>query len=151
MQFDNRKQISNQSPGAKYLLIKRTDPDCTMVGVSPFLVNRCRQGVGGKPLKMNMLRSGELLVAKDAFQAQQYVKIIAFNSQTNVNIYEHTKLNKTRGVIRCRELIGVSDDEFLEEMKDQHASEIYRLKRKENGKETELGTYFVTFSTTNLP
>jgi hypothetical protein len=36
-------------------------------------------------------------------------------------------------------------------MKDQNISEIYRLKKKENGLESELGTYFITFTTTTVP
>jgi hypothetical protein len=100
-----------------------------------------------------MLRNGSLLVqAKDVHQADLYVRIIAFSPEVNVDISEHKSLNKTRGVIRCKELIiGVSDEEFLSEMQDQHVTEIYRLKRKENGKELELGTYFITFSTSTMP
>ncbi len=36
-------------------------------------------------------------------------------------------------------------------MKDQNITEIYRLKKKENGLESELGTYFITFTTTTVP
>lgn len=152
MRFDTNRKVQNCSPGSKFLVIRRLDEGKTMVGVSPFLVNRCLKGVGGSPLKMTLLRDGNLLVlAKDMYQAQKYIQLIAFNSDVNVEISEHSKFNKVRGVIRCRELIGVSDDEFLSEMKDQFVTEIYRLKKKENDKEIELGTYFISFSTTRLP
>ncbi len=85
MKFNNEKKTLNRSPEPKFLLIKRTDAGKTMTGVSPFLINRCLKGQGGPPKKLNMLRNGSLLVqAKDVFQADKYIKIIAFSADVNV-------------------------------------------------------------------
>jgi hypothetical protein len=48
-------------------------------------------------------------------------------------------------------LAGVSDEEFLEEMKDQHVTGIQRMKKKMNGIEKETGLYFLTFGTCDPP
>lgn len=152
MEFDNAKTIKSVSPGPKYLVMRRIGEGSTMKGVSPFLIHRAIESVAGKVQKTNALRSGDLLIqTQDAKQANKLVKLIALNSEVKVDISEHERLNKVRGVIRCRELIGISNDEILFEMQDQYISEIRRLTRKENGVEIEIGTYFLTFSTTTLP
>lgn len=153
MQFDNSKCISNMAPGQKFLIMRRINGNKSMKGISPFMVNRVIDTVAGKLDKMNLLRDGTLLMkTSDAKQANKLVKLTAFNSDIKVEVIEHQWLNKIRGVIKCRELIGVSDDEVLYEMKNQYVTEIYRLKKKLDRDETEeIGTYFLTFSTSQLP
>lgn len=148
--YDNTRKVSNMSPGPKFLIVRRTDPDRSMRGVSPFLVKRVLECAGGKPNKITLLRNGTLLiVTKDLKQAQSFIQIKSMSPEINVEITEHAHLNKSRGVIKCRELIGVSDEEIIQEMSDQFVSEIFRLRRKIDG--SEIGVYFFTFSTTDLP
>ena len=60
----------------------------------------------------------------------------------------HPTLNSSRGVIRCRELAGMSETDIRDE---QGVILVKRIRRKEDGQDKDTNTLFLTFCNANLP
>ena len=58
----------------------------------------------------------------------------------NVRVYPHSSLNSSRGMIRCPDLRGCSEQEILDEMKSQGVTAVKRF-----------NTFVFTFNTPVLP
>jgi hypothetical protein len=154
MSFDNTKKLSNQSQGEKILLMKQTGKENgSMEGVSPFVITRAVEGIAqGNVNKISWLRDGTVLIkTKNLKQAKNLVRLTGLPTGATVEILEHPRLNFSKGVIRTNLLRSVNDEDFLAEMKEQNIAAIQRIKKKLNNKEVETGTYFLTFSTCEMP
>ena len=63
----------------------------------------------------------------------------------------HPTLNSSRGVIRCRELAGMSETDIRDELSEQGVILVKRIRRKEEGQEKKTNTLFLTFCNASLP
>ena len=63
----------------------------------------------------------------------------------------HPTLNSLRGVIRCRELAGMSETDIRDELSEQGVILVKRIRRKEEGQEKDTNTLFLTFCNASLP
>ena len=54
----------------------------------------------------------------------------------------HPTLNSSRGVIRCRELAGMSETDIRDELSEQGVILVKHIRRKEEGQEKETNTLF---------
>ena len=97
------------------------------------------------------LRSGDVLVEVDrASQADGLLKIVTFVGKP-VRVIPHRSLNSCKGVVRCSELRDCDDDEILEELADQHVTEVHRVMINQNGIKKPTNTLFLTFNLSKLP
>ena len=60
-------------------------------------------------------------------------------------------MNTSKGVIRCRDLAGVSDEEILRELKQHGVDAAKRIIVKKDGKTIETDTIVLTFNKPTLP
>ena len=60
-------------------------------------------------------------------------------------------LNSSRRVIRCRDLVGMSEVEIRDELKDQGVVEVNRVTLKKERKVIPTNTLFLTFGSPELP
>ena len=63
----------------------------------------------------------------------------------------HKALNLSRGVIRCRELSGMSEKEIKTELQEQGVVEVHKVTVKRDTEKVPTGTLFLTFSTPEMP
>ena len=155
MIFDKKKVLNNLSDGPKFLIISRSDEGQTMDNVSPFLMRKCiNHVVGGKVRQMSALRNGTILIETENLrQAQVLITLKRITPLINLEITEHSRLNSSKGVVnRCYEWKFLSDADIIEGLREYDVTEIHRITRKnERGEIVDTGTYFLTFSTTQLP
>ena len=69
----------------------------------------------------------------------------------NVHVYLHSSLNSSRGVIRCPDLRGCSEQEILDEMKSQGVTAVKRFRVTKDGQLKDTNTFVFTFNTPVLP
>ena len=62
-----------------------------------------------------------------------------------MKISPHGALNSSKGVIRCRDLQGISDPEIYQELAGQGVKQVQRLKITKNSKKVDTNTFFLTF------
>ena len=63
----------------------------------------------------------------------------------------HPTLNSSRGVIRCRDLAGMSETDIQDELSDQGVASVKRASIKDQGQEKETNTLFLTFYNSSVP
>ena len=68
-----------------------------------------------------------------------------------IRVSIHKALNSSRGVIRCRELSGMTETEINKELQEQGVVEVHRVTVKKDTKKVSISTLFLTFSTPDLP
>lgn len=153
MSFDKNRKLINETPGEKFLIMKRIEKDESMEGVSPFHITKAIEGIAqGRVEKVTWLRNGTVFIKTvNLKQAKQLIKMAALIPNIKIDISEHPRLNSSKGVIITRLLSSVSDDEFLSEMAEQNVIGIHRIKKNFNGVERDSGVYFITFSTCEPP
>ena len=63
----------------------------------------------------------------------------------------HSSLNTCKGVVRCPDLRGCSEQEILENMREQDVTEVRRIKIRRDGTLKDTNTLVFTFNTPVLP
>lgn len=151
--FDNNKVLQNTAEGEKFMVMERMHEVDTMKKVSPFLIDKCINGVAGPVKSIKSLINGTLLIqTANLKQAKELIKIIALPGNLKVSVKEHERLNFSKGVIWAPELIYATDEEILLNLKDYHATEIKRISKLNIKKEQiNTGTFFIMFATKDLP
>lgn len=157
MIFDSSKKLTNLVEGEKFLLMRRINSIDNMNSVSSFLLKKCIDGIVGAVAQVNKLRDGSILIqTKTIKQASRLRQLIQLNHEIQVDVQEHEKLNSSKGVIRCHDFKGISNEEIIKEFKEQDTNkveilDIYRVMRRSGENSFETGTYFVTFATAKIP
>lgn len=69
-----------------------------------------------------------------------------------VSFTENKTLSRIKGIFFCPEITAISDEDIMEELKDQNVIELYRFKKQnKNGDMYETGLYSATFKGTFRP
>ena len=162
MDHQNKKRTRDQldadsettsptSPSPRFLLIESTIPEQPLSKLSPFVIQKVLLSVAGSPKSVKKLSSGTLLVeVEKPKHAQNLMKIKHFFN-IPAKCSPHTSLNTTRGIIRCPDLAGVSEDEIVEELSSQHVLAARRITVYRDGIKRETNTIVLTFNSAILP
>ena len=108
-----------------FFLIETVVPEEPLTKLSPFVVQKVLVSVAGSYKFVKNLNSGALLVEKPK-DAESLSKINRFHL-TPAKCTPRGSLNKSRGIIRCPDLAGVSEDEIVVQLSSQNFSEVRRL------------------------
>ena len=134
-----------------WLIIDAADEERPLSKLSPFAVARGIKGLSGEPKSIKKLRNGSLLVEC----ASQKHSDMLLKSETLVNIpikvSKHKSLNYTKGVIRCRDLRGVSEEEIKTELASQGVIHVHRVTVRKDETRVPTDTLFLTFCLQSLP
>lgn len=159
--FDRDKTVLNpESLEPCFLLMSRAGvhADKGFTNVSPFLIQKSIDTVGGKIVSCKRLKSGQLLIeCVNGKQADRIIKMMSLSHEIFVNIEEHRSLNMSKGIFYTNELRELGDDEVKSEMikLNPNIVEIKRLKKRdpETKKLTNVdsGLYIVTFNVRHAP
>ena len=135
----------------RFLLIESVEPEEPLTKLSPFVIQKVLVSVAGNPKSVKKLNSGSLLVeVEKAKHAENLMKITRFH-QTPAKCTPHGNLNRSRGIIRCPDLAGVSEEEIVTELSSQNVSETRRITVWRDGVKKTTNTIVLTFRTAILP
>lgn len=159
--FDRDKAVLNpDSLEPVFLLMSRAGihADKGFTNISPFLIQKSIDTVGGKIMNCKKLKSGELLIqCINGKQANKIVKMLSLSPDIFIKVEEHKSLNLSKGIFYTNELRELDDKEVKEEMIKANKTivEIKRLKKRdpETKKLTNIdsGLYIATFNTRETP
>ena len=135
----------------RFLLVKSADTTRPVAKLSPFAIAKAIQGLAGEPKQVRKLRSGDLLVevCKKA-HSDNLLKSSTF-AGVPVKVEAHTSLNTSKGIIRSRDLLDVSETELLEELSDQGVEGVKRFTYRKDGSVRPSLSVLLTFSSPTLP
>ena len=111
--------------------------------LSPFAVQKGFQAIAGTLKSIRRLRNGSFLV--ECNRATNLLKTEHFVDRL-VQVTIHKTLNSSKGVIRCKDMSGMSELEIRDEPTDQGVTEVRRVTLKKGGLVVPTNTLFLTFN-----
>ena len=118
---------------------------------SPFAIQKGLEGLAGEPKSVKKLRSGSLLIECATESHSKNLLKSKLLCNISINVTPHTTLNSSKGVVRSRDLEGVSEEEIWENLSSQGVSSVKRIKVRRNNELVPTNTHILTFSTPTLP
>ena len=136
----------------RFIIIESTEQNASITSLSPFVIQKVLQGIAGEPKSIKKLtRSNQLLIeVSRKAHAENLLRTQKFHD-LKVRVFPHSSLNSPRGVIRCPDLRGCSEQETLEEMKTQGVTAVKRFRVRKDGQLKDTNTFVFTFNTPVLP
>nr|CAH7763724.1 unnamed protein product [Callosobruchus chinensis] len=136
----------------RFLLVKRTGEGSPegFNKISPFIISRTLYGLVGEVRSVKKVREGLLVHTVSNAQTKRLLNVNKF-SEFDVSITPHSTLNKSKGVIYCKDLLNCSVDEIKDELKSVGVVDVRRLKTRRNGTSTDTPSHVLTFNNPTLP
>ncbi|XP_077522920.1 uncharacterized protein LOC144133603 [Amblyomma americanum] len=135
----------------RYHVVHSENPDQPARKMSPFIVSKSLADALGLGYKVTKLASGDLLLQiRDKVQFSKLPTIVSFGD-IPVSITAHRSLNTVKGGISEHDFLNLSEEEMLEGLKDQNATEVHRIKIRKDDKEIPTKHLILTFYASILP
>ena len=148
---ENEYSQPTSQPSSRFLVISSKEEDRQMSNISPFVIEKVLHGMVGVPRSIKKLPSGDLLVEYEKKkQIDTLLRLEKFHD-LKVKVSLHASLNTCKGVVRCPDLKGVSEQEILEEMREQGVINVSRIKIRRDDTLKDTNTFVFTFNTSILP
>lgn len=144
----NKNTNQETAVAPRFLIVKGKEGD--FAKTNPFLLSNFIYGKVGKVKNLKKIREGLLIETCSAAQSRAISKLNVILDQ-EVEVVPHSRLNQSRGVVTCRDLLNCKEEEILEELKDQGVIEVKRIKTKKDGVLTDTASHILTFNTPKLP
>lgn len=136
----------NRPKKVRFVIIKASEGD--QKSISPFVAHKAITGCAGDPVNIKKLREGNYLVeCHNDVQASRLLKISSFYDKAKVVAEPHARLNSSKGVIRSFDLQTATEEEILENIKEQNVEHVKQIKNKRG----PTASYILTFKTPHLP
>ena len=136
----------------RFIIIEASDENSNITSLSPFVIQKVLQSLAGEPKSIKKItRSNQLLIkVSRRAQAENLLRTQTCHN-LNVRVYPYSSLNSSRGVIRCPDLRGCSEQEILDEMKSQGVTAVKRFGVRKDGQLKDTNTFVFTFNPPVLP
>ena len=128
--------------------MEETDSTIPLKKLSPFAVSKGIQGIAGEPKNVKSIARGLLIEVEKKAHAVNLLKATMLVN-VPIKVTAHRTLNTRKGVIRCRELAGMEEEEIQRELSKQKVVHVKRIFIDKGRKPTN--TYILTFGTVELP
>ena len=125
---------TNTSPSfPSFLLIEATDKKQNVTKLSPFVIQKTIQGLIGTVDSIKKLKSDQLLIETHRKIISDKILNLSEFSTLKVKAKPHPSLNSSKGVIRCPDLSGLSEEEIETELTQQEVSNVSRISSTKDG------------------
>ena len=145
----NQKNAFINEDYAHFFVIKWKEGD--FLKTSLFLIQKAIQSVVGEPKTIKKLKPGELLIELQSNLQTSKLKKLSQLANIPIIVSAHKTLNSCRGVISETDLQYISDEEILENLKDQNVTNVQRIVISKENKKINTKHLILTFASTNLP
>ena len=137
-------------------LSSKTWPRFLVIGsslkkLSPFAIQKGLEGLAGEPKRVKKLRSGSLLIECATERHSKNLLKSKLLCNISINVTPHTTLNSLKGVVRSKDLEGVSEEEICENLSSEGVFSVKRIKVRRNNQLVTTYTLILTFNTPTLP
>ena len=146
---DETRQITGH--WARWLVVKATDPQLPLSGLSPFAISKGLKGMAGEPKSVKRLYSGDLLVEMQQQKHSELLQKTKILVDRPVSVTPHRSLNSSKGVIRTREFRMLTEAELKTELAPAGVTHVHRVTIRKGDSRLPTDTYFLTFDRPTLP
>ena len=132
----------------RFLIMQDVEEGNGLLSLSPFAIAKGIKGLASEPKSVKKTKHGLLIEVYAKAHAECLLKSnVMANIPIRVSV--HRSLNSRKGVIRCRELAGITEKNICEELASQNVAYVKRIYVERGQKATN--TYILTFQVTELP
>ena len=146
--FEKRSKVTSIN-WPRFLIINSTE-DGALTKLSPFAVKKAIVGLDGEPKSVKKIKIGLLVEYTSEKHSSCLLKSKTF-CNIPVKVTPHSSLNFSKGVIRCRDLEGISEEEICEILSSQNVTAVKRIKIRRNNDLLPTNTFIITFNIPTLP
>ena len=139
--FEKRSKVTSIN-WPRFLIISSTE-DGALTKLSPFAVQKAIVGLAGEPKSVKKIKIGLLVECTSEKHSSCLLKSKTF-CNIPVKVTPHSSLNFSKGVIRCRDLERISEEEICENLSSQNVTAVKRI----NNYLLPTNTFIITF---NIP
>ena len=132
----------------RFLVLQDTKDSSGLLNLSPFAIAKGLQGLAGEPKSVKKTTIGIVVEVVKKSHADNLLKSTSI-ANIPIQVSEHRTLNTCKGVIRCRDLAGLSDEDIANELSDQKVTLVKRILIERGTKPTN--TFIVTFKGSDVP
>lgn len=151
-QIKRRREDSTESDDPdnwpRFLVMQDQDGSGSLLKLSPFAIAKGIKGLAGEPKMIKKISQGLLLEVSKRSHSDSLLRS-SMIANLPIKVTTHHTLNSCKGVIRCRDLADLQEQEIAQEMADQNVTSVKRIIVDKGRKPTD--TYIVTFQTPHLP
>ena len=148
--YVKKSKVISLKAWPRFLVIGSADEE-TLKKLSPFAIQKGLQGLAGEPKTVKKLRNGSLLVECSTESHSKNLLKSKSLCGISITVNPHTYLNSSKGVIRSRDLEGVSEEEICENLSSQGVTSVKRIKVRRNNELVPTNTFILTFDVPTLP
>ena len=124
---NNKKENDLNIDWPRFLVMQDSVKDsAALKKLSPFAISKGLIGIAGEPKSVKKTSFGLLIEVSKKSHADNLLKTEAF-ANIPVKVTPHRTLNIVKGVIRCREMSGMSETEIAKELHDQSVTDVKRI------------------------
>ena len=134
----------------RFIVIQSTDK-LPITKVSPFVIEKSIKGLIGTVDSVKKIKNDCLLIETNRKQISDKILKLSEFCSLKVKTFPHSSLNFSKGVIRCPDLSGLSEEEILAELTPQGVSGVRRISFSKDGKRIPTNTLVLTFNNPKLP
>jgi hypothetical protein len=146
-----RTEVMEDEVDGEMFVVAHAKGDVSLGTLNPFLLQKSLTAVAGELKSVKKLRNGDLLVTSvSRKQAQRLIKCEKLGGY-EVSFEYHKTLNSCRGVISVEELVGMSEEDILEEFKIYDVTAVRRINIRKDGVYVPTRNLILTFSKNRLP
>ena len=142
----NMETITSSWP--RFLVIQDIEGGSGLLSLSPFAIAKGIKGLASEPKSVKKIKNGLLVEVAAKAHSDLLLKSNKI-AEVPIKVSVHRTLNTRRGVIRCRELSGMTEEDIVSELASQHVTQVKRVFVDRGQKATN--TYFLTFEVSDLP
>ena len=148
---DSENDTGNATLYLRFLIIESTDYSRPLSKLSPFVIEKCISSIATSPKSCQKLKCGALLVEMtNKVHVESLLRLKQFFSIPS-QCKPHASLNTSRCIIRCPDRAGVSIEDIIEGLADQHVTNACRITVTRDGVKRETNTIILTFQTAIIP
>ena len=149
---DDRRPTYDIRPENARMFVMEGVSTPSLTGINPFIIRKAVDGfVGNVVFTKKMMNNGKLLIkVKDARQAKQVLKMTKLHCY-DVKVSAHSGLNTCKGVITCRDLKSMEENEIVEYMRDQDVVDAKFITRMRDNKRERTFSVILTFGLESVP
>ena len=139
--YKRTKTLSSKT-WPRFLVIGSSN-DKALKKLSPFAIQKGLEGLAGEPKSVKKLRSGSLLIVCATESHSKNLLKSKLLCNISINVTPHTTLNSSKGVVRSRDLEGVSEEEICENLSSQGVSSVKRINVRRNNELVPTNTLYL--------
>ena len=146
--LENTLVPQNSDDWPRFLVIQDAVQDSnSLLKLSPFAIAKGITGLAAKPVSVKKTSFGLLVEVSQKSHADNLLRSKEM-VYIPIKVTPHRTLNSSKGVIRCRELSGMTEEEIADELSEQSVSAVKRIMIK---RQKATDTYILTFQKAELP